>query len=91
MIFLIDDTYFLFSLFFVCSKSGTLLRRFVQPCAACRLRHVSLGDILTYQITGNKMKRPFLSESLPGVPGEGPVRFSVDSPEKTSEWSRKTG
>ena len=27
MIFLIDDTYFLFSLFFVCSKSGTLLRR----------------------------------------------------------------
>ena len=27
MIFLIDDTYFLLSLFFVCSKSGTLLRR----------------------------------------------------------------
>ena len=27
MIFLIDDTYFLFSLFFVCSKSGTLLRQ----------------------------------------------------------------
>ena len=28
MIFLIDDTYFLLSLFFVCSKSGTLLLPF---------------------------------------------------------------
>lgn len=67
----------LFICFHACGQGGTPLRRFVQPDAAFRLRHVSLDDILTYQIDRNNTKRRFLSESLPAVPKREAVLYVV--------------
>lgn len=72
------------------AQGGTPLRRFVQPDAAFHLRHVSLDDILTYQIDRNNTKRRFLSESLPAVSQREAVLYVVYLPEKMEKWSIKT-
>ena len=74
MIFLIDDTYFLFSLFFVCSKSGTLLRRWppTAPESAQRTGRSSHSRIVHPKIGEHhreQSRQPFSGCAGPAIAG----------------------
>ena len=79
MIFLIDDTYFLFSLFFVCSKSGTLLRRWppTAPESAQRIGRSSHSRTVhpkTGEHHREQSRQPsngFAGPAIAGTPAQG--------------------
>lgn len=71
------------------AQGGTPLRRFVQPDAAFRLRHVSLDDILTYQLDGNNTNGASYLNLYQLFP-KGKLCFMLYTSLKKEKWSIKT-